>query len=94
VDDQGRLLLSSEGLHSDVLRLRLPRDVRALLAPAPSSTPGPTPSTGSSTPAPSEDPTGEAATTTQTDRPAWPWLVSGLVGVGVVAVLVRSLRPR
>ena len=78
VDDDGRVLLSSEGVHSDVLRLDLPRDVRDLLAPAePAATPSPT-----------------TSTTTESDRSAWPWLVAGLVGVAMIVVLLRSLRPR
>ena len=28
------------------------------------------------------------------DRDAWPWILSALVLVGVLVVLVRSLRPR
>jgi hypothetical protein len=109
VDDHDRLLLSSEGLHSDVLRVSLPDDVRAAMAggtpsAAPSATgsPAPSPATPSpstpspSTPSPStqsrED--SELPETTETQRPAWPWLLSGLIGVGIVVVLLRSLRRR
>ena len=87
VDDEGRVLLSSEGVHSDVLRLRLPRDVLAP-PPAPTDTPSEEPSPPA-TPSP-----GETSTTTETDQPMWPWLVAGLVGVAMVVVLLRSLRPR
>ena len=90
VDDDGRVLLSSEGLNSDVLRLDLPRDVRDLLAPPePTPTPSQTP-----TQTPETEPSATTSTTTETDRSAWPWLVAGLVGVAMVVVLLRSLRPR
>jgi hypothetical protein len=94
VDSGGRLLLSSEGLHSDVLRLRLPNDVRDLLSPPASSTPSPTATSEPGGQAPGQDSPATAGTTTRNGRAAWPWLVSGLVGMGVVVVLVRSLRPR
>jgi hypothetical protein len=96
VDQDGGVLLSSEGLHSAVLQLHLPHYVRDVVSPSPSSPSpsSPAPSTEPSPSAPADPPATSADTTTDTDRPAWPWLVSGLVGVGVVAVLVRSLRPR
>jgi hypothetical protein len=88
--DGTTLLLSSEGLHSPVLRVALP---------ALSDAPGPTPSpTASPTASASGSPrTHEAATpsgTTGSHRPVWPWFLGGLVGLGCVVVLLRSLRPR
>lgn len=100
VDAAGRVLLSSEGKNAKVLRLMLPADVRNLVTPRPapaSSSPSPSSSPPTS-PAPSagtesrEDT--ELPETTETERPAWPWLLSGLMGVGVVLVLIRSLRRR
>jgi hypothetical protein len=90
VEPDGTLLLSSEGLHSPVLRVALP---------ALSDAPGPTasPTTSPTTSASGSPRTHEAATPPRTigsDRPVWPWFLGGLVGLGCVVVLVRSLRPR
>jgi hypothetical protein len=94
VDEHGRLLLSSEGLHSDVLRVSLPEDIRTAMAgstasdsPSATEPPAPSPPTRSH-----ED--SELPETTETQRPAWPWLLSGLIGIGIVVVLLRSLRRR
>jgi hypothetical protein len=88
--DGSTVLLSSEGVHSDVLRVRLPA-----LSDAASPSPSPNPS---STPSPSPggqpDQAADAPPTAQGERPLWPWLLGGLVGLGCVVVLVRSLRPR
>lgn len=98
VDSQGRLLLSTEGPHSDVLRMPLPDDVAATMQGAaanPSSSP-----TSAPTSSPTSSPTTESREdaelpeTTDTERSAWPWLVSGLIGIGIVVVLLRSLRRR
>jgi hypothetical protein len=88
VEGDGRtVLLSSEGVHSDVLRVRLPP-----LSDAPSPSPSPTPSSATQTqPQQAAEP---PPPTDQSERPVWPWLLGGLVGVGCVVVLVRSLRPR
>jgi hypothetical protein len=84
VDTDGSLLLSSEGVHSPVLRVSLPR-----LGDRPRPSPTATPS-----PATDPQPAAEPATTAQDERPVWPWLLGGLVGAGCVLVLIRSLRPR
>jgi hypothetical protein len=96
VDEDGVVLVSSEGARSDVLRLRLPRVVaRAVAAPtpSPSATPTPTP-----TPTPSEEPArpeaAEDAGPASTSRSPWPYVVGGAFGLVVVGLLVRSLRPR
>jgi hypothetical protein len=93
VDADGSLLLSSEGLHSDVLRVALP-------APEPTSSPSPTPSSTSSASAASpgthtesrED--SELPASAESHRSAWPWLLTGLLAIGFVLVLTRSLRRR
>jgi hypothetical protein len=82
VDTDGSLLLSSEGLHSKVLRVSLPT------GSAPSA-PSASPSTRTESHEDSELPE-----TTATQRPAWPWLLGGLIGLGCLVVLVRSLRRR
>jgi hypothetical protein len=91
VDGPDRLLLSSEGAHSDVLRVTLPADVRAAMAatasPAPSSSASSSPSTESR-----ED--SELPETTESQRSAWPWFLTGLLGIAFILVLTRSLRRR
>jgi hypothetical protein len=82
VDADGTLLLSSEGLHSTVLRVSLP-------STSPSPSPAASPSVGTPSHAGSELPE-----TTETQRPAWPWFVGGLIGLGGLLVLTRSLRRR
>jgi hypothetical protein len=80
VDADGSLLLSSEGLHASVLRVSLP-------AASPTPSASPTPRTESR-----ED--AELPETTETQRPAWPWFVGGLIGLGCLVVLLGSLRRR
>jgi hypothetical protein len=82
VDSDGSLLLSSEGLHSKVLRV-----------PLPTSSSSPAPSTSPSTHTESHEDS-ELPETTETQRPAWPWFLGGLIGLGCLVVLVRSLRRR
>ena len=36
----------------------------------------------------------ELPETTETQRPAWPWFLGGLIGLGCIVVLTRSLRRR
>jgi hypothetical protein len=88
-DGPDTLLLSSEGLHSKVLRVTVPDDIRAAMAgtASPSPSAAPTPSTASR-----ED--SELAETTDSQRSAWPWFLSGLVGIAFIVVLTRSLRRR
>lgn len=83
VDPSGAVFLSSEGLESEVLRIELPDDL--IEAAEPTEEPAPS-KTSSNTP----DETTEVA-----DEPIlWPWLVGTGVGIAIVVVLVRSLRPR
>jgi hypothetical protein len=82
VDADGSLLLSSEGLHSKVLRVTLPTSSASLA-----------PSASLSTHTESHEDS-ELPETTQTQRPAWPWFLGGLIGLGCLVVLTRSLRRR
>ena len=82
VDADGSLLLSSEGLHAKVLRVSLPT---SFASSSPSASPSPHTESR-------ED--SELPETTETQRPAWPWLLGGLIGLGCLAVLLRSLRRR
>jgi hypothetical protein len=86
VDADGSLLLSSEGLHSDVLRVDLPTS-------GPSTSPSASPSTSPSPQTESHEDS-ELPETTRTERPAWPWFLGGLIGLGCLLVLARSLRRR
>ena len=86
VDENGEVFVSTEGQFSAVQRVRLPRRIARIVdPPPPSSTPSPAPTTSS----PSDE-----SDELEVDRPAWVWMLGGLVGIGMVVVLVRSLRPR
>lgn len=85
VDEDGRVYVSSEGQHSEVLEVRLPRRIVAEMeGPAPAADPGP---------AEPEQPAGQDVAA-QGERPVWPWLLGGVAGAAIVVVLLRSLRPR
>jgi hypothetical protein len=91
VDDDGRLLVSSEGLHAPVHAVDLPpQAVPAVAGPADGdSSPEPSPST-TPDPVPEPEPSG-----TEAARPdVRSWLIGAAVMVAMVVVLVRSLRPR
>lgn len=82
VGADGEVLLSSEGQDAEVLRVELPDDVRAEMAA--SASPSDSPPEGSTT-----------ATDEADDRRQWwPWALGGVAGIVVIAVLLRSLRPR
>ena len=99
---------SSEGLHAPVLRIALPAAVRRAMAadtaspsPTPSDSPEPSPeSSPEPSPEPSQTPppgSREGTELPEQDagpRSAWGWAVGGLLGLGIVVVLVRALRPR
>lgn len=85
VDDSGSVYLSTEGSRADVL-------VLDPVVPDPASDPAAPATDPPSDPA--SDPTDDPATTEQTDRGLWPWLLGGVIGVAMILVLLRSLRPR
>jgi hypothetical protein len=86
VDEQGRIFVSSEGLNAPVLRVDLPRRLeRAMAPPEPESAPP-----GSDTVSPG----GEPAPVPEPERDIWPWLLGGGVGLLIVVLLLRALRPR
>ena len=89
VAPDGTVWLSSEGVHSAVISMRLPR--RALptspTPPASSTDAGTLPGSVTS----EEDPSAGSTT----GGPGWlPWALGGVAGVAIIAVLLRSLRPR
>lgn len=89
-DEDGGLLVSSEGLHAPVFAVEPPAVARATAAVDAGATekPAEAPSaTGQPAPA------GPAGPAHQPQEP-WPWLVVGGALVLVAGVVVRSLRPR
>ena len=79
-----------------MLRVRLPALADApVSSPTATTTPSATPSATSSATAQAEaDAASQPPGTDDSERPVWPWLLGGVVGLGCVVVLVRSLRPR
>lgn len=94
VAEDGTIYASSEGLRSPVLRISLPAQVRRAMAPpTPTPTVTSTPTT-SPTPAPGNRVGKELPEETPGQRSAWGWVLGGLLGLGIVLVLVRAMRPR
>jgi len=86
---------SSEGLHAPVLRIALPVAVRRAMEPAPSPTSTPTTTaTPTATPPPGSREGRELPEQPPADRSPWGWALGGLVGLAILVVLVRALRPR
>ena len=88
VEPDGTIYLSSEGLHAKVLRFELP--AKALSEGV---------STGSASVAASPPPTQKVTSRpaegdSSTGRPWWQWGLGGLIGLLVLGVLARALRPR
>jgi hypothetical protein len=93
VTGDGDLLLSTEGLNTDLLRVRLPEAIRAAMDPPPASPPTTQPP--ASEPPSTESREGkELPETTEVVRSPWPWFLGGFVGLGIIVVLMRSLRRR
>ena len=88
VSDDGRLLVSSEGLHAPVYAVDLPARVARAVEDRPAGAQQPSAS-ASPEPAPVSAPDPAPVR-----REPWPWLVGiGVLGAMVV-VLLRALRPR
>jgi len=82
--------LSSEGEQSEVLRIRLPKDLRAELDAATDK-----PGRGSAEPVADETlEGGPDHDESDLARSLWPWALGGVVGVLVLLVLLRAVRPR
>ena len=84
VDEDGAVFVSTEGQLSPVHRVRVPSAVAAVLDPSPSDNPAT---------APAGDQPESGGDDIAVDRPAWVWMLGGLVGIGIIVVLFRSLRP-
>ena len=77
-----------------MLRIALPAAVRRAMGPAsPSATPTPT-MTPSATPLPGSREGQELPEQEVGPRSAWGWALGGILGLGIVIVLARALRPR
>ena len=93
----GSVYVSTEGQFTSVLRVRLPDALRDVVAP-PAPTPSPTPmTTPTTTPTPAPPATRsregrELPETASTDRPVWPWFLTGWLGLGVIVALLLALR--
>jgi hypothetical protein len=85
VDRDGSLLLSTEGVHTDVLRESVPTEPPASAEPSASESQAPETQSREGT---------ELPQSTEVQRSAWPWFLGGLIGLGCLVVLVLSLRPR
>ncbi len=88
VDDSGAVFVSSEGQLSPVYRVRVPNGLARIVDPPPpgaSDSPSAEPTDGAS------DADGDGL---DVERPTWVWLLGGFVGIGIIVVLLRSLRPR
>ena len=78
-----------------MLRVALPAAVRQAMKPSPSVTPTPTSSpTPPATPPPGSREDSELPEQDTGQRSSWGWALGGLLGLGIVLVLVRALRPR
>lgn len=88
------LLVSTEGQFSDVLRVPLPDDVLAAMG-QPTALPSAPPSPSESDRPPTESREGkELPETTEVTRSPYPWFLSGFIGLGIIVLLMRSLRRR
>jgi hypothetical protein len=90
VTADGDLLLSTEGQFTEILRVPLPDDVQTAMA---EPTPTPTPTTSDRPDTVSREGR-ELPETTEAVRSPWPWFLGGFVGLGIIVVLMRSLRRR
>jgi len=97
VDPQANVFISSEGQRSDVLRVRVPSDIREKMDAASGS--------GASTDPEDQTPSSlfpgtisregrELPEATSQDPSAWPWFLTGWIAVCFLALLLRSMRRR
>jgi hypothetical protein len=105
VHGDGTVYVSTEGQFTAVLRIPLPAALREVVTPAATPAPAAAPSPSSS-PSTTASATAEPAPATQsregrelpestsTARPAWPWFLTGWLGLGAVVVLLYALRRR
>jgi hypothetical protein len=95
VAGDGGIYVSSEGVNAPVLRVSLPPVVRRGMHPEPTETASPTTAPSSSeAPPPGSREGQELPEAAPSDPSVWGWALGGVLGLGVVIVLVRALRPR
>ena len=80
------LYLSSEGVRAPVVVTRVPAKIRRAMAAATAS--------ASASSAPGDRVSDPSEPTDAVSHDAWPWVLGGLLGLGVLLVLLRALRPR
>ncbi len=92
VDDDGRLLVSSEGLHAPVHAVDLPSRMASAVG---GEDDGATTASPSASPEPAPEPVPEPTADPAAARPdTTSWLIGAGVMVAMVVVLLRALRPR
>lgn len=89
VDESGEVFVSTEGQFSPVHRVPLPAELARVLEPATPGASGSPSSGAEARPEPASD-----ADEVVVERPEWMWWLGGLVGIGMIVILIRSLRPR
>ena len=95
VAPDGKVYVSSEGLHAPVLEVTLPPPIQDAVRPAgPAATGSPSPAAPSSSNGPSSASPADPGTADAASRDAWPWLAGGLLGLAALVVLLLALRPR
>lgn len=97
VSPGGEVFLSSEGADSEMLRVRLPLEIRKQLDPT--ATYAEDTETGSDRPGSgsgpeSESDSGSDGSSGTVEPDVWPWAIGGLVALVSIVVLIRSLKPR
>ncbi|VXC13931.1 hypothetical protein [Nocardioides sp. AX2bis] len=94
VDGDFRVLVSSEGVDSEVLRAPLPQALAAAVAPLPEGSPTVPPEDPAVVTPPGAYDAPVATDALDRGPGVGPWLVGGVFLLGVLVVLLRSLKPR
>lgn len=102
VDEDGAVFVSTEGQFSPVHRVPVPGPTARAVDPPESGASPPSAGPSAEDPAaedPARDPARDPAHDPSADevevvRNDWMWWLGGLVGIGIIVVLLRSLRPR
>lgn len=90
----GAVYVSSEGRRAPVFEIELPASVREAVAGSAQAEATSNASPGPPGPVPGSRENVELPQTADTDRPVWPWFLTGGLGLGVIVVLLFALRRR